>query len=123
MATMQGITREVDAQRHTLALTRQKLTTTARLDTLRAHVDVTSARMWGFTTLYMIDAAYGADTAERIRAAHRAVPNDVTALRAFWASVLPMGDALPFCDACEDDHPSVPLADGSVVCAREGADR
>lgn len=81
-------------QRYAIARARQKLTTTARLDTLRAHRDVTSARMWGFTTIYMIDAAYGADTAARIRAAHRAVPDDVTAIRKFWATVLPMSDAV-----------------------------
>ena len=31
--------------------------------------------------------------------------------------------ALPSCDACEDDHASVVLADGTTVCAREGIDR
>ena len=81
-------------QRYAIARARQNLTTTARLDTLRAHRDVTSARMWGFTTIYMVDAVYGADTAARIRAAHRAVPDDVTALRKFWATVLPMSDAV-----------------------------
>ena len=81
-------------QRYAIARARQNLTTTARLDTLRAHRDVTSARMWGFTTIYMVDAVYGADTAARIRAAHRAVPDDVTAIRKFWATVLPMSDAV-----------------------------
>lgn len=27
---------------------------------------------------------------------------------------------LPYCDACEDDHPSRVAADGAVICAREG---
>lgn len=81
-------------QRYAIARARRNLTTTARLDTLRAHRDVTSARMWGFTTIYMIDAAYGADTAARIRAAHRAVPDDLPAIRKFWATVLPMSDAV-----------------------------
>ena len=30
---------------------------------------------------------------------------------------------LPYCDACEDDHPSRVAADGAVICAREGEDR
>lgn len=30
---------------------------------------------------------------------------------------------LPYCDACEDDHPSRVTADGAVICAREGEDR
>lgn len=30
---------------------------------------------------------------------------------------------LPYCDACEDDHPSRVAADGAIVCAREGVDR
>ena len=30
---------------------------------------------------------------------------------------------LPYCDACEDDHPSRVTADGAIVCAREGVDR
>lgn len=81
-------------QRYAIARARQNLTTTARLDTLRAHRDVTSARMWGFTTIYMVDAVYGADTAARIRAAHRAVPDDLPAIRKFWATVLPMVDAV-----------------------------
>lgn len=81
-------------QRYAIARARQNLTTTARLDTLRAHRDVTSARMWGFTTIYMVDAVYGADTAARIRAAHRAVPDDLPAIRKFWATVLPMSDAV-----------------------------
>ena len=81
-------------QRYAIARARQNLTTTARLDTLRAHRDVTSAHMWGFTTIYMVDAVYGADTAARIRAAHRAVPDDLPAIRKFWATVLPMSDAV-----------------------------
>ena len=90
---MSATTAAAAEQRYAITRARQNLTTTARLDTLRDHHTATSARMWGFTTIYLIDAAYGADTAARVRAAHRAVPNDLTALRKFWASVLPMGDA------------------------------
>jgi hypothetical protein len=87
------------------------------------------ARAWAANTLYLIDAAYGQRAAESIRDQYRAAIPTATpsadvlaASRAFWATVLPL-TAADACDACEDDHASIVLADSAVVCAREGADR
>lgn len=30
---------------------------------------------------------------------------------------------LPYCDQCEDDHPSRVAADGAIVCLHEDGDR
>lgn len=128
MTTMTATARHLAEQQRALALARATLATT-RLDTLRAHTHDMGARAWEAHTLYLIDAAHGQRAAETIRAAARAaVPSStpradvLPACRTYWATVLPM-TAAPACDVCEDDHASVVLADGTIVCAREGEDR
>ena len=126
--TMQGITRRLTEHDRAVARARSVLATT-HLGTLRAHTNPMGARAWEASTLYLIDAAYGLRAADTIREqARAAIPADtpradvLAACRAHWATVLPL-TAADACDACEDDHASAVLADGSVVCAREGADR
>src|SRR5699024_80201 len=128
MTTMQATARHLTEQQRALARARATLATT-HLGTLRAHSTDMGARAWEATTFCPIDAAHGQRVADVIRAAARAaVPSStpradvLPACRAYWATVLPMAAATA-CDACEDDHPAAILADGSVICAREGEDR
>ena len=128
MTTMQATARHLTEQQRALARARDTLATT-HLGTLRAHSNDMGARSWEANTFYLIDAAHGQRVADAIRAAARAaVPSStpradvLPACRAYWATVLPMAAATA-CDACEDDHPAAILADGSVICAREGEDR
>src|SRR5699024_9455910 len=125
MTTMQATARYLTEQQRALARARATLATT-HLGTLRAHSNHMGARSWEANTFYLIDAAHGQRVADAIRAAARAaVPSStpradvLPACRAYWATVLPMTSATA-CDACEDDHPAAILADGSVICAREG---
>src|SRR5699024_6609647 len=125
MTTMQATARHLTEQQRALARARATLATT-HLGTLRAHSNDMGARSWEANTFYLIDAAHGQRVADAIRAAARAaVPSStpradvLPACRAYWATVLPM-TAATACDACEDDHPAAILADGSVICAREG---